>query len=60
MGAGESKGKESEILSVFTPEERQNLHKLYLHIVGNQNVLTEPFLKVKFTDFAIFNVLKFY
>ncbi|KAL4234356.1 TLD domain-containing protein 1 [Mactra antiquata] len=45
MGAGESKGKEPEILNVFTPEERQNIHKLYRHIISSQTVLTEPFLK---------------
>ncbi|XP_045192773.2 MTOR-associated protein MEAK7-like [Mercenaria mercenaria] len=43
MGAGESK-KGADILQLFSPEEQQHIHKLFLHIVPNQSI-TEPFLK---------------
>lgn len=52
MGAGESKKKDNEVLNIFTPEERTNLHKLFVHIVGNQQFLTKPFLEVNFHYFS--------
>jgi len=46
MGAGESRGKEPDVLNVFIEEERSRLHELFVRIVGNQQWLTKPFLEV--------------
>lgn len=42
MGASDSKQNEMEHLLVFSESEKHQLKKLFHHIVGTQNVLTEP------------------
>ena len=51
MGGSDSKSENTSSLTVFTPEERQNIHQVFSSIIGNQKTLTEPFLQVKFCTY---------